>query len=142
MQDILKKLDLTDYIDSFSKLLARKKSIILEGDINLHHKIIQELSNYEINSPKKTANLDNALMHLQKQGVLKIYEIYEFTKIINYFNYLKRFNFEGKLKENIDKIIIPSEVGNICSFFDSKANIKDGIDEDYDRVKEAISVSE
>ena len=35
MQNILKKLDLIDYIESFSKLMAREKSIILEGDIEL-----------------------------------------------------------------------------------------------------------
>jgi hypothetical protein len=49
-------------------------------------------------------------MHLQKQGVLRVYEIYEFIKIINYFLYLKRFNFEGKLFEWMDKIIIPNDI--------------------------------
>ncbi len=39
--------------------------------------------------PQKVENLDNALMHIQKQGILKVYEIYEFVKIINYFNIKK-----------------------------------------------------
>ena len=46
MQNILKKLDLIDYIDGFSKLLAREKSIILEGDINLHFKLINLLFSF------------------------------------------------------------------------------------------------
>lgn len=139
MEEILKKLDLTDYLDSFSALLARKKPIILEGDINLHHKLINELSNYDLKAPSSVENLDRALVHIQKQGILKIYEIYEFVKIINYFNYLKRFNFEGKLQDWINKIIIPSDIEKICSYFDTKANLKDGVDEDFDMVKDAIS---
>ncbi len=139
MKKLIKKLDLNDYIENFSKLFAREKSIILEGDINIHYKIIQELSKYDINSPKQVENLDSQLMHLQKQGVLKVYEIYEFIKIINYFLYLKRFNFEGKLLELIEKIIIPNDILNVCNFFDEKANLKSGINEDFDNIKEAIN---
>ncbi len=138
MQDIFKKLDLLDYIDSFSKLLSREKPIILEGDINIHHRLIKELSNYEIKEPPKLENLDTALMHIQKQGILKVYEIYEFVKIIKYFSYLKRFNFDGKLQEWIDKVIIPDEIINISSYFDEKSNLKKGINEDYDAIKNAI----
>ena len=85
MEDILKKLDLNDYIESFSKLLAREKSIILEGDINIHYKLISELSTYDIKQPLNVENLDNALMHIQKQSILKIYEFFKFIKIIKYF---------------------------------------------------------
>ncbi len=138
MQDILKKLDLIDYIDSFSKLLSREKSIILEGDINIHYRLIKELSDYQINEPPKLENLDTALMHIQKQGILKVYEIYEFVKIIKYFTYLKRFNFDGKLQEWIDKIIVPDEIMNISSYFDEKSNLRKGVNEDYDGIKNAI----
>ena len=112
MQNILKKLDLIDYLDSFSKLMAREKSIILEGDINLHHKLISELSKFDIKAPNKIENLDSALMHIQKQGILKMDDIFEFIKIINYFRYLKKFSFDGKLAEWIDKITIPNEIVN------------------------------
>ena len=138
MQEIIKKLDLLDYIESFSKLLSREKSIILEGDINIHHKLISELSKFDFKEPQKIANLDNALMHIQKQGILKVYEIYEFVKIISYFNYLKRFNFDGKLQEWIDKIVVPLDVEKICNYFDEKSNLKSGIDEDYDLIKNSI----
>ena len=139
MQNILKKLDLIDYIESFSKLMAREKSIVLEGDINLHYKLINELSKFDFKAPLKTENLDSALMHIQKQGVLKIYEIFEFIKIINYFRYLKRFNFDGKMLEWMDKIIIPNEVLKVSDYFDEKSNLKDGVDEDFDNIKYAIS---
>ena len=139
MQDILKKLDLLDYIESFSKHFAREKSIILEGDINLHHKLINELEKFDVKVPENVANLDNALMHIQKQGVLKVDDIIEFTKIIKYFTYLKRFNFDGKLQEWIDKIIIPSEILTVCDYFDDKSKLKDGINKEFDDIKYSIS---
>jgi DNA mismatch repair protein MutS2 len=139
MQNILKKLDLIDYIDSFSKLMAREKSIILEGDINLHFKLINELSKFDIKAPSKIENLDSALMHIQKQGILRTDDIFEFIKIINYFRYLKKFTFDGKLAEWIDKIVIPNDIIKICDYFDEKANLKDGVNEDFDNVKYAIS---
>ncbi len=138
MQEIFKKLDLLDYIDSFSKLLAREKSIIMEGDINLHYRLINELSSFDFKEPAKLTNLDNALLLIQKQGILKIYEIYEFIKIIDYFNYLKKFAFEGKLQEWMDKIIIPQEITNICDYFDDKSKLKTGVNEEYDAISEAI----
>ncbi len=139
MQNILKKLDLIDYLDSFSKLMAREKSIILEGDINLHHKLISELSKFDIKAPSKIENLDSALMHIQKQGVLKIDDIFEFIKMINYFRYLRKFNFDGKLAEWIDKIVIPNDIVKVCEYFYDKANLKDGINQDFDNIKYAIS---
>ena len=139
MQNILKKLDLMDYIDNFSKLMAREKSIVLEGDINLHYKLINELSKFDFNAPLKTENLDSALMHIQKQGILKVYEIYEFIKIINYFRYLKKFSFDGKTLEWLEKIVIPNDIIKISEYFDDKTNLKDGINKDFDNIKYAIS---
>ena len=139
MQNILKKLDLIDYLDSFSKLMAREKSIILEGDINLHHKLISELSKFDIKAPSKIENLDSALMHIQKQGILKIDDIFEFIKMINYFRYLRKFSFDGKLAEWIDKIVIPNDIVKICEYFDDKANLRDGVNEDFDNIKYAIT---
>ena len=80
MQQILKKLDLADYINSFSKLFARDKNIILEGDIYLHYRLITELERYNFDPPKPTINLDSQIAYLKKQSVLMIYEIFEFVK--------------------------------------------------------------
>ncbi len=143
MQDILKKLDLTDYIDSFSKLFSRDKSIILEGDINLHHRMIKELSHFDFVPPNKIEKLDNALMHLQKQGILKIYDIFEFVKIVRYFLYLNKFNFQsnvkdGKISEWLDKIEIPKEINDIEKYFNDKGELKAGINDEFDSIKTAI----
>ena len=138
MENLIKKLDLSDYITSFSKLFARDKSIILEGDINIHYKLIDELGRFDFKAPLSVENLDSQLIHLQKQGILKIYEIFEFVKIVNYFLYLKRFNFEGKLLEWIDKIVIPNDILKICQYFDDKSNLKEGVNEDFDNIKHAI----
>ncbi|MDX4027789.1 endonuclease MutS2 [Aliarcobacter skirrowii] len=138
MENLIKKLDLSDYITSFSKLFARDKSIILEGDINIHYKLIDELGRFDFKAPLSVENLDSQLIHLQKQGILKIYEIFEFVKIVNYFLYLKRFNFEGKLLEWIEKITIPNDILKICQYFDDKSNLKEGVNEDFDNIKHAI----
>lgn len=138
MQEIIKKLDLDDYIESFQKLFAREKNVILEGDINLHYKLISELGNYNFKEPPKVENLDRALMHLQKQGILKVDDIFEIVKIVRYFIYLRRFSFEGKLLEWFDKIIIPDDIAKLDSYFDAKGNFQDGIDDDFDLVKQAL----
>jgi|TARA_R110002050_G_scaffold31194_2_gene80582 DNA mismatch repair protein MutS2 len=138
MQEIFKKLDLEEYLLKFSKLLAREKPIVLEGDINLHYRLINELSKFDLKEPEKVANLDEKIVHIQKQGTLRVEDVYEFIKIIKYFLYLKRFTFEGKLGEWLDKVLIPNDVEKIVDFFDSKGNLKDGIDKDLDMIKDAL----
>ncbi len=138
MTNIINKLDLEDYLTTLQNLFAREKSIILEGDINIHHKLITQISKYDLKELPKVSNLNSALMYLQKQGDLKLYEVYEFIKMIGYFLYLKRFNFENKLGEWNDKIIIPTEIESIVEFFDTKGEIKSGVCEDLDRVNENL----
>ncbi|WP_419769918.1 MAG: endonuclease MutS2 [Candidatus Marinarcus sp.] len=138
MQEIFTKLDLQDYIKSFSALFARQKPVVLEGDVNLHYRLINELSNYNFKQPQSVLNLDTALMHIQKQGVLKVDDIFEFIKIIKYFNYLKTFNNEGKLFEWLEKIIIPTEIVEVTKYFSEKGELKEGVDEDFDLIKKAI----
>ncbi len=138
MQDIIKKLDLVDYLDNLQSLFARDKSIILEGDINIHSKLISEISNYNFKSPPNLEKLDEQLVRIQKQGVLKLYEIYEFIKIINYFNYIKRFTLEGKLLDWFEKIIIPSSIENLSDVFDEDGRLRSGVSEDYDIVNTNI----
>ena len=40
MQNIINKLDLEDFINSLQGHFAREKSIVLQGDINIHSKLI------------------------------------------------------------------------------------------------------
>jgi DNA mismatch repair protein MutS2 len=131
---IEKKLDILNHIESLAAYFSREKRVTIQGDINVHYSIMQELENYELKTPLKVENLNSALSYLQKQGNLKIYEIYEFVKIINYFRYLHKFDFSGKLQVWIDKIIIPSELSKILDAFDDKGELLQGFDDDLDRV--------
>jgi DNA mismatch repair protein MutS2 len=134
LQSIIKKLDLVDYIDNLQALFAREKSIVIQGDINIHFSLINEISRYEFKSPPKLSNLDRALALLQKQGVLKLDEIYEFIKIIKYFIYLNRFSLEGKLSSWIEKIIVPDDIEKLCDVFDDKGQLTQGYNDDFDMV--------
>ena len=129
MKSLLSKLDLSDFIDYFYVFLSRKKPLFIEGDVNLHHKFIKEISKLDFTPPKKVQNLDTQLMHLKKFGVLKIYEIYEFVKIVNYFRYLKTLSFEGSVSNWLEKIIIPEEVIKICGYFNQKGELKEDVDD-------------
>ena len=131
---IVKKLDITNHIEQLQSLFSREKGIKLEGDINIHHSIMKELENFSLKTPPKLEVLNGPINYLQKQGTLKIYEIYEFVKIIVYFQYLKKFTFVGKLATWIDKIIIPKELDVVVNAFDEKGEILHGFSDDLDRV--------
>lgn len=138
IDNIIQKLDLKDYIEGLRSHFSREKDIVLQGDINIHFSLINELSNYNFKTPPKIVNLDNQLSRLQKQGVLKLDEIYEFIKIIDYFTYTKRFSLEGKLEQWIDKVIIPSEIESLCDKFDEKGLLREGFNDNLDIVKQNL----
>lgn len=50
----------------------------LQGDSHLHFKRINELCETEFPNLPELSNLDKALVHLSKQGVLHLDEIFEF----------------------------------------------------------------
>ena len=138
IDSLIKKLDLDEFINSFASFFARSKNIIIEGDINVHYKLISELQNYELKPLKKVKNLDEELLKIKKQGIIKLEQIYEFIKIIEYFYYLKKINFENKLAQWIEKIVIPQELIEYLNFFDEKGNLKSGVSKDLDLVKNQI----
>jgi DNA mismatch repair protein MutS2 len=138
LKSIIKKLDLEDYINSLQLLFAREKSIILQGDINIHHTLINEISKYEFKSPPKLSNLDRPLALLQKQGILKLDEIYQFIKIVKYFIYLNRFSLESRLSLWINKIVIPTDISKLCTIFNDKGEINQGYNDDFDMVTQNL----
>lgn len=131
---ILNKLDIENHIAQLQALFCREKDTKLDGDINIHYSIIKDLENFQLKIPPKLAELNEPINYLEKQGTLKIYEIYEFVKIIVYFQYLKKFTFTGKLETWIAKIIIPKELDVIMTSFNDKGEIVHGFSEDLDRV--------
>lgn len=136
--EIINKLDLEQHISKLQTFFAREKDIIFEGDVSYHYKLLSELSDYTFKDAPKVTNLDSQLMHIQKFGVLKIYEIYEFVKIINYFSYLKRQRFEGNILVWFEKIELPVEIVKVCEYFDDKGEIKSGINEELDSVNHSL----
>ncbi len=131
MNSILSKLDLEEFVSEYQKFLARPKPLFMEGDSNLHYKFIQKLSKSDFKAPQEVQNLDKPLMYLKKQGRLRIYEIYEFVKIIEYFIYLKKVFHEGIVGEWLEKIIIPDEIKEVCGYFDHEGMLRDEIDERF-----------
>lgn len=138
--DLFLKLDLLDYIKEIQKLFSREKDIILQGDFNLHFKRIQDLCEADFNPCINVANLDKALIHISKQGILHLDEIYEFVKINRYFLYLKKIKFQNTLKIYIDKIQIPQEIIQICDYFDEKGILKESLDERLLNINEKLKI--
>jgi len=140
MNALASKLDLEEYIQTFSSYFARKKPLFIEGDSKIHYRVIKELMLItDIKSSPEIANMDIPLAHLHKQGVLKIYEIYTFVQIINYFSYLKNILVQDYLGEWMRKIEIPDEITEICHYFNEKGELKSTIDDNFLSIEQALS---
>jgi DNA mismatch repair protein MutS2 len=139
-EEILLKLDLGDYTKSFQNYLARIKPLFMQGDIHLHYKYIKELFTYtNVKAPPLMMELDIALAHLQKSGVLTLKEIYAFVSIIKYFLYLRKIFIEGELANLIERIEVPDELKEICEYFDEKGELKSDIDERFSSIQNALA---
>ncbi|MEO1924290.1 MAG: endonuclease MutS2, partial [Nautiliaceae bacterium] len=138
---MIKKLDLSDYIEKLSNLYAREKEYFLEGDIRKNYEYLQKLSNKDFKAPPSVKHLDSEIMHLKKFGNLKHDQIFEFVKIINYFKYLKSRNWTD-LKEWFDKIKIPDEIEKILKHYNEKGEVIgfEEIDLINERIKEKKSL--
>ena len=132
MERLFSKLDLNDYATSFKTFLARQKPLYMEGDSNLHYKLIGELLEKERLKPlPELPSLEIPLAHLGKLGVLRIYEIFAFVKMVNYMLYLRDVLVDKALGEWISKIIVPPEIVEICHYFDEKGELKPSVDEQF-----------
>lgn len=132
------KLDLDEYIKKFQSYFARQKQIAIEGDSKMHFEMIAQLQKYNLNQIQDIQNLDTAILHLSKQGVLHVSEIFEFVKIISYMKYLKTQKFEDKLALWIDKIIIPQSIDEIVEYFDEKGELKSSIDVRFEQIENLL----
>ncbi|HIP47266.1 MAG TPA: endonuclease MutS2 [Campylobacterales bacterium] len=141
MKEIISKLDLNEFIDTYEHFLARPKPLFMEGDVNLHFRFIKKISPTDFTPPKEVENLDSSLMYLKKSGTLKLREIYTFVKIIEYFLYLKKLKFEDEIQLWLEKIIIPPEVLEIVRYFDEKGRLRDEIDERFVALNQGIKHS-
>ncbi|MBZ7976324.1 endonuclease MutS2 [Campylobacter sp. RM12637] len=135
MLQIIKNLDLVEYLDELFALFARNKPLFIEGDTNLHLARINELCEYELKELKSVKDLSKALNHLSKKGILHLDEIEEFVKILNYFKYLFQIPFSNSFKKYLEKIIIPNEIENILKYFKD-----DVFDEEKDELLQSIKI--
>lgn len=141
-EEILTKLDLEDFISSFEDFFARAKPIYLQGDKSVFIGFIKELDRITFTPPPKIKNLDTPILHLKKFGVLRLEEIFEFIKIIRYFNYLKSLSAiteDMGIYKYLQNINIPQEIKNLMDIFNSSAEIKSGIYEELDSLTLSIS---
>jgi len=139
MDKILSKLDLRDYTQSYEAYLSRPKPLFLEGDIHLHFKHIKELFAYQTIKPiPQVINLDRSIAVLQKSGVLRLEEIYAYSKIIKYFMYLKKVLVENALGAWMDKISIEANFEEIVEIFDDKGELKDTIDDTFLSISKSL----
>lgn len=136
-KNIIQKLDLCEYISTFERFLSRKKELFLNGDNKINFEKILTLSNSEFSPPPELSNLDDALARLSKQAVLHISEIYEFSKIIKYFKYLKTLNFDGNLGKWLEKIEISPVLANLDTKFDENGEFNQSVDERFSSLKTA-----
>lgn len=141
MEKILSKLDLIEYTNSYENYLARAKPLFLEGDIHLHFKLIKELFNHHSVKPiPDMINLDRSLAVLQKSGVLRLEEIYAYSKIIKYFVYLKKVFLDDALLSWMDKISIPENLLEISGFFDEHGEFKNSIDPTFEAIGKSLQL--
>ncbi|EAH9851075.1 endonuclease MutS2 [Campylobacter upsaliensis] len=140
MNKLLTKLDLKDYIDEFKALFAREKELFLEGDTHLHFKRLRELSELDFKPPLSVKNLDFALIHLSKQGILHLDELFEFVKILRYFTYLKNLKCEGSFKAWLDKIELLPQLLDFINAFDERGILKESLDERLLNLNQAIKI--
>ncbi|RDU63120.1 endonuclease MutS2 [Helicobacter sp. MIT 14-3879] len=137
---ILKKLDLEDFISKFRLYFAREQSLEIQGDINLFKLYLDELDKIAFTPPSNILKLDNEMLLLKKQGVLKLEQIFEFIKIIKYFLYLKKLNLSNfkYIPLMLEKISIPQDIFNISNYFDNDGNILEGKYEKLDFINKNI----
>lgn len=128
-EEFILKLDLKTYLEEFKAFFARDKDIFLQGDSNLHFKRIQELCKVEFPSMPELSNLDKALVHLSKQGILHLDEIFEFVKIFRYFEKLKKLKLGTNLDSWLQKIEFISGALELCLNFDEKGELKESLDQ-------------
>ena len=137
MKDLIAKLDLSAYISSFESFLARQKPLFVNGDLALNFARLGELSSTNLSAPKPVIALSDAIERLGLMAVLHISEIYEFSKIISYFIYLKNQQIGTKTDEYLAKIEIPDKIAEICSYFAENGELKDSVDERLVGINEA-----
>lgn len=137
---LIDKLDLREFVTLFESSFARKKSFAFNGDRELYALFLQELESLHLSPLPALKPLELSLAHIQKFCTLRLEEIFEFVRLVNYFIYLKKVISpqSAKLFAWLDSVQIPQGVREICGIFTDKGEIKEGIYPHIDSLKDSI----
>lgn len=147
-ESLISRLDLVEFVEKFAYFFAREKDgdlhsiFMLQGDRQFFSLLLQELDSAEIKPLPKLAELDTALIHLQKHGTLDLSDIFNFSQLVGYFIYLKKQIADStpRTKAWCDKILVPEAIAKLPTLFTQKGEIEKGIyphiDELYSQIKQ------
>lgn len=141
MKELIDKLDLSTYVQSFETFLARSKPLFIEGDQQRHFDMIAGFDTVEFNPPLETAPLDDAIMRLKKQGIVPLHTVFEFVKMVRYFDYLKKQKFPSKVFTWLEEVDVPEIFTPINEFFLEKGEINVRCDEKLLNLEQHLSRS-
>jgi DNA mismatch repair protein MutS2 len=135
---LIKQLDLTEHFEALSSRFARPKAVALEGDTETHISYMRELESVELPPLPNARSLTSAIARLNKQGIAKLDEIYDFVRIARLFERLKITLKEGRCANWVRSIEIHPRLNALSAVFDDQGGIKREASEELARVQEAI----
>jgi len=137
--DMIHKLDLEGYIQTFQSFLSRPKSVAMEGDANQHYRYLTALESMEFPLPPELPSLEAALARLRKQAVLSLEELYAFVQMIQYFNRLKTLSLPEPLSTWIHGIEVHEDIRNVLGYFTDEGEINPAREPELADINRALS---
>ncbi|WP_457606855.1 endonuclease MutS2 [Nitratifractor sp.] len=132
------KLDLGEYLRHFSSFLARPKPVAMEGDIHQHHRFVKALGTVEFPEPPELPPMEDRLARLGKQATLSLDEIFDFVRMLRYFNRLRARSLPEPLGSWIAQIEVPDEVGEIAAAFTDEGELSTEREPELYEIAEAL----
>jgi len=132
------KLDLKEYLSQFVSFMARPKPVEMEGDIHQHHRHIRALAAVEIPEAPRLPPMEDRLARLGKEGVLHLDELYDFVRMIRYFNRLKALNLPEPTAGWLREIEVPDEVAEVGNSFTDEGEISGEKEPELHDIAEAL----
>ena len=117
------KLDLERHIKTLAGFFAREKSIVLIGDAKMHAKFINALDGVELPKLPQLPELDDLINRLSKSATLQLSQIYDFVKLVYFFNRLKACELTPLWRELASSIEIPDEILEIAGYFTDEGKL-------------------
>ena len=117
------KLDLQAHTSALASLLARQKSIVLIGDTKMHAKFINALEDIELPKLPELPELDDLINRLSKNATLQLTQIYNFVKLVYFFNRLKATTLTAIWNDLANSVEIPDEILEIAGYFTDEGKL-------------------